>query len=82
MCKIWCSCVCPDTTDRPSLFQIMSSDDGTYLNVDVKIFQKKVYNFLGRRTARVTVVVRTVSFLVFAERPSRGWICFAYHFLV
>ncbi|CAF3319121.1 unnamed protein product [Rotaria sp. Silwood1] len=40
----------------------MRSDDGLYFGMDMKIFQKKVYNFL--------------------ERPSRGWICFAYHFLV
>ncbi|CAM4866776.1 unnamed protein product [Rotaria socialis] len=39
-----------------------SDDDGLYFGMDMKIFQKKVYNFL--------------------ERPSRGWICFVYHFLV
>ncbi|CAF5118341.1 unnamed protein product, partial [Rotaria magnacalcarata] len=39
-----------------------SDDDGLYIGMDMKIFQKKVYNFL--------------------ERPSRGWICFTYHFLV
>ncbi|CAF0812768.1 unnamed protein product [Adineta steineri] len=40
----------------------MSSDGKLYFDMDMKIFQKKVYNFL--------------------ERPSRGWICFAYHFMV
>ncbi|UJR33315.1 hypothetical protein I4U23_020765 [Adineta vaga] len=40
----------------------MRSDGVLYFDMDMKIFQKKVYNFL--------------------ERPSRGWICFAYHFMV
>jgi hypothetical protein len=40
----------------------MCLDARSYFDMDIKIFQKTVYNFL--------------------ERPSRGWICFAYHFFV